>query len=726
MILFADDWKKYPDAIVDTSTPNKSYLRVAKMLQMMNVKNCYFHLSLLQPALKGIDPHSEGLTVDEIVMIKAEALNNPWYMFREVIRIPSAAGADSVKFDINRGALAAWWCYLNHQDYNLTMPRQTGKSTSTNVMLVWLLFVVYRSTRIFLLTKDDKLRTENVDQVKKIQNLLPSYMNPKTKEDLSNTQMITCMRYNNRMITAVPQNSEADANKTGRGFTCATYVCDEGPFIKYLEKSLRSMLAGGIKAMRVAHENKLPYGTIFTTTAGSKADADGGYYYRMITGGVVWDESFLDIKNNKSLLAMVKANKTGVQSIVNITMSHLQLGYSDAWLKDTIERIGLTGDDANKDLFNVWSDGSFSSPLHKTLTNMIRASEVRPDYIEITKDDYALNWFIPKESIDHRMSMGKYIVGLDTSEVVGKDGIGFFVIDSRSLETICTLGVTETNILKFIQWLCDFMLKYENTILIPERRSTGSTVIAGLLIAMIAKKIDPFRRIYNTVIDGGKHHDVDGRRLIADVRNNPKAADAAVKYFGFATSGSGEHSRSGLYLTILTRAASYSGPILKDKKTIDEVLSLTKKNNRIDHSVLGHDDRVIAWLLTIWFLTSSRNLDYYGVENALEDAIDHNTRLRYNDGNSTGGNIIPHEALQKAQEQKRLRKQINDYLELIKASSDPLLTLRYEAQLRRLDTKLIHEDTDVMSMSEMIKNAKEEKSNRKKAERLGRLEKKAG
>lgn len=216
------------------------------------------------------------------------------------------------------------------------------------------------------------------------------------------------------------------------------------------------------------------------------------------------------------------------------------------------------------------------------------------------------------------------------------------------------------------------------------------------------------------MVDEGKHHDQEGRRMMSEVRHQPSAADRAIKYFGFATSGSGEHSRSGLYLTILTRAASYSGPILRDKKTIDEVLSLTKKNNRIDHSVLGHDDRVIAWLLTIWFLTSSRNLDYYGVDNALEDAIDHNTRLRYTTGGSGDDGIVPHEVFQKAQEQKRLRKQIDEYLELIKSTSDALLLLRYEATLKRLDSKVVKEDNDVLSISDMIRNAKEEKKNRSK------------
>lgn len=711
MILFENDWQKYPDAIVDVQTPNRSYLRLAKMYQQMKISNCVFHLALLQPQLQGVDPHDPNITIDEAVMIKEECIANPWYFFREVVKLPPAAGEDSVYFDVNRGALAAWWCYLNHQDYNLTMPRQTGKSTSTNVLLVWLLFVVYRKTRIFLLTKDNTLRTENVEQVKKIQDLLPPFMNPRTKEDLSNTQTITCVKYGNRLFTGVPQNSEADANKIGRGLTCATYVTDEGPFIKYLAKSLRSMLAGGTKAMRVAEENKLPYGVIYTTTAGSKADEDGKYYYRMIMGGVIWDESLFDLSSGEELRNTVIKNKTGVQAIINITMNHLQLGYDDKWMKDTIQRVGSTGDDADKDFFNVWSDGSMQSPLDKVLTNLIRASETTPDWIEYTKDKYAINWYIPRSQIEQRMSRGKYVIGLDPSPVIGRDGIGFIMQDATTLETICTLAVNETNILKFVDWLCSFMLKYENTVIIPERRSTGDTIIAGLLIAFTREKIDPFKRIYNTLVDKGEHLTPEGKRMISEIRHRPEAADKAVRYFGFATSGSGSHSRSGLY-DMLTRAGSYSGPILKDKKTISEVLSLTKKNNRIDHSVLGHDDCVIAWLLNMWFLYNGRNLSYYGIDYPMMEAMDHNTRMRNMD--TMGDKLVAHEVFKKAQEQNRIKKQIEHYLELIKSTSDEILLLRYEASLRRLDSMYEREENDVLSMAELIKNAKEEKRNGKK------------
>ena len=712
MILFKDDWDKYPDAIADTQTLNKSYIKLAKMYKAMGVENYYFHLALMQPELQGVDPHSEDLTVEQVVLIKAEILANPWYYLREVARIPASAGGESSYFFINRGVAAAWWCYLNHQDYNLTMPRQTGKSTSTYMMLSWLLFVKYRGTKILLLTKDSTLRGESIDIIKKIQDLLPPYLNPIMKKDLTNTETITCIKYKNRLYTAIPQNSEISANKIGRGMTCATYVVDEGPFVKYLEKSLTSMLAGANNAFPKAAEKGIPYGVMYTTTAGSKGDPDGLYYYEMVTGGVIWDEAFLDLKNDVTLRDMVIKATTGLKPIVNITMSHLQLGYDDAWLKAIIQRVGSKGDDANKDMFNLWSDGSFRSPFSKRIGTAIKNSEADPKWIEFTKENYKVNWYIKKEDIARRMSIGKYIVGLDPSEAMGKDAIGFFVLDAKSLETICTMSVDETNIFKLTAWIVNFMVKYENTIIIPERRSTGSTIISALLLEFNKRKINPFKRIFNTVVNNGEHNTKEGKALIQAVRNYPDEADKAKKYFGFATSGSGEFSRAGLYDVTLSRAVNYAGPILKDKQTIGEVLGLSVKNNRIDHSSAGHDDCVIAWLLNIWFLSSARNLDYYDVHEPMADAIDFETRAGYveNAGMSQDSSDI----LRQNREQQELKKKIEDYLELIKQSTDELLTMRYEANIVRLSNRLKDSDYDTLTISELIKSAKEEKRGKNK------------
>ena len=39
MILYLDDWKNYPHAIVDNKTKNKSFIHLAQVYRAMGVKN---------------------------------------------------------------------------------------------------------------------------------------------------------------------------------------------------------------------------------------------------------------------------------------------------------------------------------------------------------------------------------------------------------------------------------------------------------------------------------------------------------------------------------------------------------------------------------------------------------------------------------------------------------------------------------------------------------------
>ena len=45
MILFLEDWAKYPTAIPNVKTTNKSWLRLAGLLKSMGVKNHAFPLA---------------------------------------------------------------------------------------------------------------------------------------------------------------------------------------------------------------------------------------------------------------------------------------------------------------------------------------------------------------------------------------------------------------------------------------------------------------------------------------------------------------------------------------------------------------------------------------------------------------------------------------------------------------------------------------------------------
>ena len=51
MILYAEDWGRYPNAVVHYETQNRSWVELAKKLELQGVKNNKFFLALHDPDL---------------------------------------------------------------------------------------------------------------------------------------------------------------------------------------------------------------------------------------------------------------------------------------------------------------------------------------------------------------------------------------------------------------------------------------------------------------------------------------------------------------------------------------------------------------------------------------------------------------------------------------------------------------------------------------------------
>jgi hypothetical protein len=104
----------------------------------------------------------------------------------------------------------------------------------------------------------------------------------------------------------------------------------------------------------------------------------------------------------------------------------------------------------------------------------IKNNKRSPDHIQITERMYLINWYIPEGQIEQRLASGKFVLGNDMSEAVGKDAITLYLTDTQTLETIFTVRISESNIYTFIDWFVEkIMVKYENVVLIPERKMVG-------------------------------------------------------------------------------------------------------------------------------------------------------------------------------------------------------------------------------------------------------------
>ena len=700
-ILFREDWQYYKNAIPDYKTTNKSAIVLAQKLKMMGVENNIFFLALHNPELQGLDPFSPNLSIEQMAAIGIEIKNNPWYFFREIAKAPAQAGNENSPIELNRANVALWWSFINHITFLLVQPRQTGKSFSTDLLMEWLYNFRCNNTQINLLTKDDKLRAENVQRLKDIYDELPAYLKLKTREDANNTEELSIKALGNSYKTHVPNASAKRAMNIGRGMTTPIFHIDESPFQPNIWLAMPAALAAMGAAVDKAKMFDEPYGVILTTTAGKRDEKEGAYVYsNYVQAAAQWSDKFYDAKNAKELETMVRHNAPhGGSYQIYAEFSHTQLGKSDAWLKEVLERTKSRGDDANRDFFNIWTSGTSSSPLPTYILESMTKHARDKEHEEISSiGGYILRWYVPEKEMEQYLSTRKMVIGVDTSDASGGDDMSVIFVDVQSGAVVAVGQFNETNLIKFAQYLLYLLQKYKNSTIIIERRSSAITIIDYLLMFLPQYGIDPFKRLFNWVVNEPfEHKERHEEYLLAMPRRSEDLYVRSKKTFGFATSGTGETSRTALYSTTLINAAKRCHTAIRDKALTEQITGLVTKNGRVDHADGKHDDLVIGWLLCHWFLSMAKNLNHYGIDHN-EVLIEAAVKREYTE-DEKHQDII----------QTNLRYRITTLFDLLSEEYDEYICNRYEQELRTLDRQLILRDGENFSIDAFMNSVKEKK-----------------
>jgi hypothetical protein len=318
-------------------------------------------------------------------------------------------------------------------------------------------------------------------------------------------------------------------------------------------------------------------------------------------------------------------------------------------------------------------------------------SEISPTYGYITR------WFIRESEIEPTINYHPHVLSIDTSDASGGDDIAIAIRDITTGAIVAAGNYNETNLITFSEWLVTWFVRFPSLVAIPERRSTGSTIIDYLLLVLSSKGIDPFKRIFNTIVNDKDEHPDRFKEI--DRPSYMRSSELIVKYkkhFGFATSGLGMASRTELYSTTLMNAAKYTGSLVRDKKTIDQILGLLEKKGRIDHADGEHDDNVIAWLLGYWFISKAKNLNYYGIDS--RDVLSSKQTQR----------VMEEPHMQYESEQQLYNKEeIDRQLELLAEAKDPYIVMRIEAKIKQLAEQISLEPNEKVALDELINDLKD-------------------
>lgn len=688
MILRKGDWARYPGAIIHNTTKNKHFLKFADTLKKLGVEHWYVHLALHNPLLQDVDPFDPMLTVKQQIMVAEECAVNPWYYFRECVRIP-ADGSNGVPFRIDRGNFAMYWIFFNNIDSGVEFLRQHGKTIGICGLESWLIRFLENSRTIHV-TRGPVLREETIVTLKRIRDNLPAYLWPHHPDDPDNKEAFACLAQGNKLITAIGQNDIPSANGVGRGLTAGRLISDEGPFTNNIHHILPAAFGSGTAARRINEEHGVPYGNVIATTPGDLATEEGVYIHNLMTSGIVWDERYIDIPSRKMLIDLIIRNATCEQPrlIFYVKLNHRQLGTSDAELAAMISNATGTRDQILRDYGGTWTTGGLNKPYSEEDARRMTQSRMSPLFKEISSSGYVLDWFY-KESEHASKMRTRHIIGLDTSEAVGRDAIGFTMINSETAETAAKLNVKETNVIGFANWLAGFMEKYTSTVLILERRSTGSSVADALLLVLQNKVRDLHRRIFVRVTQDSSRYD----DLFNEFRRGPgpvpeKFWDKFRKYIGFSTD---QDKRRKLYGEVFTMALRISAHLIRSGELIDQILGLVERGGRIDHVRSGHDDLVISWLLAMWLLIFGKNLGHYEISN-------HRVMIRHQNMVSGRKEDDEEKQVREEQEQRELMVKIEALSREIQATRCPVRTMQLRSKLQSLVGDL---NTDLQNVATM-------------------------
>lgn len=421
------------------STTNKSFLEVHQYLKDSGIANNKFMLVLLDPDLARIDPHDPNLNTAYKTKVLRECLYNPWYYFREVVRIPDSGQASGVKFELTRGNLALIFCLMMNLNTFLEQPRQTGKTISS---LCWYLYLFNFGTAnaemSFLNKKLDDSKL-NLQRIREIRDLLPSYLkmdqafapDGSKVRGKNNVETLQHPVNNNRIRTVASARNKVAAASLMRGRTTPIIYIDEYGFIQYNSIIYTNMVPAFNTASNNARRNGTPYGMLITTTPGMLTTDEGIEAFTLKETATPFSERWYDL--SKEQIYDIIASNTN-SNFVYIKYNYQQLGKSEQWFKDLCITMRKDWDAIRREVLLEWSASSENSPFRSEDLDTIKGLLRQPINTVLLLNKYEFKIY---EKINLKYPP---LVGVDVSGGYQRDSSAITVVDSYSTRVTAELN----------------------------------------------------------------------------------------------------------------------------------------------------------------------------------------------------------------------------------------------------------------------------------------------
>lgn len=500
---------------------------------------------------------------------------------------------------------------VDHQDHLYITDNfiVTHNTFCAIIICCYVIYVYGYNVTIGMFTHSDDLVQGNVGRLKSFRDQLPPYLIMRSVKDTDNKEEVSYYRLRNTYKTYIGQKDARAATRVARGEKIAVFHIDESGYVPNIKISFKAMMPTTDAAVREAKAAGQPHSNIFTTTAADPSTPEGEFAYSLVTGAFAFTERLYDTIDNAAAWQLIKANSTN--HIVNATFSYLQIGRTHEWFNDQVRRVtaggGADDEDIERDYLNIWKTGGQLSIIPKHLISAMNTNRVEPSYLQM-HNDYVLNWYLPQSQVESATFRNRpMILGLDSSEQIGRDFTAAVLIDPVDLRVLGTFRCNESNLLTLGLFLGQFLVDHPRVLFVPERKSSAGAIIDIIVPMLLKANHNPFLRIYNRVVDdrdNPEYRDINihDRELCRNSRTRA--------YLGFMTTG---RMRDLLYKRTLQKAVALGAERIYDSVLITELCGLSTVNGRIDHRSGRHDDMVIAYLLACYALFDGKNLAHYGI-----------------------------------------------------------------------------------------------------------------
>ena len=583
---------------IHVETTNISFLQVHSDLKSLGIKNNKFFLALYDKSLRNVDPYAKDLTREQIERIITECVINPWYFKREVARIPTPGGF--VRFELNRGNLAASWCYHRHIDHYFVIPRQCGKTQSELSDILWsFLFGADNSDFSFSHMKLDG-SVANLDRLKAQRDLLPKYMqfkiaiseDGKLDDGADNVKTLVCPANGNKIVTRPGATSAQKADQLGRGATEPVQLLDEVDFTPFIDIMLAAMGPAFGEASRKAKLHGSAYGRIFISTPGDLDSPAGAAAMTIIDKTAKWDEKFYDNPTDVDEYLAINSEN----GIMYIEYDYRSIGKDEQWFRESCKYLNGDPYKIKRELLLKRMRGSQMSPYEPKELEEIQDMTREPISSIFINRYFKLDIY---EELNRDIA---YIIGVDVSSGKGVDNSAVTIINPHTCKPVAEFKspfILTTQLRDFLRQLiiqiCPMGL------LCIESNNQGIALIQMLL------ETDVRSRVY-----------YDTTKMSHEADMKPKFDDAGWLKHQSANQGAygvwtGQASREIMFDILQSHVSDHKDRLLT-KNIVSDIFKLVRmKNGKIAAAAGFHDDSIMSYLIGMYVWYYSKSLSKFGV-----------------------------------------------------------------------------------------------------------------